>query len=410
VGTVLLTLFLPAFAARVAWMYAGQLLPIGPVGLGLSAFFSAGLGAGLVRYRVEKRVHPRLTPRRFVSGAFVRWLFFLWPLVLLLVANASTDNTFTPRSVIVLVLVGGLFAGFTAGATIPLADWLGLLRPADAALTAIVERVATQVGHRPKSVWVAESAMANAWVLFVGREMFWTSRALEVLDEDEIAAVTAHELGHLTESKAVTRTRILRLALVFPPCAARPLAGELGPWTVALLIVGFLIMDRMVGRIARRMESRADELAHTHEGDSGTYARALAKIYEANMVPPVLRGKGGVHGHLYDRMTAAGATPPYPRPKPPSRLRSSGASVVPLILGVITLLLMRVFFVAYGAVSGEQGVQLAATVGGVDDQMLETLGEEADERGADSEAQIFFDAADYVELGSGASAQPPASE
>ena len=51
---------------------------------------------------------------------------------------------------------------------------------------------------------------------------------------------------------------------------------------------------------------------------AGTYARALEKIYEANLLPVVLREKR-VHPDLYDRLVAAGATPAYARPKPPPR-------------------------------------------------------------------------------------------
>lgn len=65
------------------------------------------------------------------------------------------------------------------------------------------------------------------------------------------------------------------------------------------------------------MEERSDELGHAHEGETaGTYARALEKLYEANLMPVVGPAKE-VHPHLYDRMIAAGVTPDYPRPTPP---------------------------------------------------------------------------------------------
>ena len=54
-----------------------------------------------------------------------------------------------------------------------------------------------------------------------------------------------------------------------------------------------------------------DELRRPH-------AVALETIYKQNLVPAVLR-KPGAHGHLYDRLTAAGSPPAWPRPTPPER-------------------------------------------------------------------------------------------
>jgi hypothetical protein len=80
------------------------------------------------------------------------------------------------------------------------------------------------------------------------------------------------------------------------------------------------------------MEVRADRLGREHEGEiQGTYARALEKMYEANLLPVVMRGKGPIHPHLYDRLTAAGAPPPYPRPKPPRRIVLAWVPIILLI-------------------------------------------------------------------------------
>jgi hypothetical protein len=90
------------------------------------------------------------------------------------------------------------------------------------------------------------------------------------------------------------------------------LAFEAGFLAVALLT----LLGR---RLSRRLEGRADELSRAHEGAPGTYARALAKIYEVNLVPPVTAGRGATHPHLYGRLVAAGGAPDYERPKPPAR-------------------------------------------------------------------------------------------
>jgi tetratricopeptide (TPR) repeat protein len=75
-------------------------------------------------------------------------------------------------------------------------------------------------------------------------------------------------------------------------------------------------------RVARRMEERSDKMAQSQEAEPGLYARALEKLYQANLMPVVLAGKRHVHPHLYDRLVTAGVTPTYPRPRKPSMLWS----------------------------------------------------------------------------------------
>jgi tetratricopeptide (TPR) repeat protein len=67
------------------------------------------------------------------------------------------------------------------------------------------------------------------------------------------------------------------------------------------------------------MERRADRVAHGHEVQPGRYASALEQLYRENLAPVVMPQRRAIHPHLYDRMTAAGAEPAYPRPAPPPR-------------------------------------------------------------------------------------------
>jgi hypothetical protein len=72
-----------------------------------------------------------------------------------------------------------------------------------------------------------------------------------------------------------------------------------------------------LGKLARRMEVRADAAATQNQASEGVYARALERLYQVSHIPVVMPGKRKVHPHLYDRMIAAGVTPEYPRPTPP---------------------------------------------------------------------------------------------
>ena len=99
---------------------------------------------------------------------------------------------------------------------------------------------------------------------------------------------------------------------------------------VGSCLVAYLLVRRMV----LVLEKRADSAGTAHEGEAGTYARALEKLYEVNLMPAVTRSWLPTHPHLYDRLLAAGIQPDYPRPKPPSRWR---AKVAMTLLFLITL-------------------------------------------------------------------------
>ena len=76
---------------------------------------------------------------------------------------------------------------------------------------------------------------------------------------------------------------------------------------------------RFLGRRRRRMEVRADVFGSWLHEEKGIYARALAKLCEANEMPAVMHHKRLPHPHLYDRMLVAGITPDFPRPNRPAR-------------------------------------------------------------------------------------------
>src|SRR5258708_337607 len=77
-----------------------------------------------------------------------------------------------------------------------------------------------------------------------------------------------------------------------------------------VIMAGFIFLNRR----RRRMEIRADVFGRWLHADKSIYARALAKLYQANETPAVMSRKRMVHPHLYDRLLAAGITPDFPRP------------------------------------------------------------------------------------------------
>ena len=103
-----------------------------------------------------------------------------------------------------------------------------------------------------------------------------------------------------------------------------------------------MIVPRLFRKFSRSMERRADKAATANEGDAGTYARALAQLYQDNLVPAV--GARPTHPHLYDRMLAAGVAPDFPRPAPARRMGLNGYFFIILLAVVIACLVMPNLF------------------------------------------------------------------
>ena len=110
---------------------------------------------------------------------------------------------------------------------------------------------------------------------------------------------------------------VFSVATEFPSPSPRPTGKGLGEekFRSDQFSANFHVDLFRLGILAHTMEVQADRIARTHEGESGVYARALARIYENNLVPAVFEQKH-THPHLYDRLVSAGVRPEYPRPEP----------------------------------------------------------------------------------------------
>jgi hypothetical protein len=69
-------------------------------------------------------------------------------------------------------------------------------------------------------------------------------------------------------------------------------------------------------------------------------ARALARLYEDNLIPAVLPGRGRTHPDLYDRLLAVGVQPDFPRPTAPSSNTVHGVLLC-VLLGILTVLTLN---------------------------------------------------------------------
>jgi Zn-dependent protease with chaperone function len=312
------------------------------------------------------------------------------------VAAALMPASLDARAAAILVSCTALFAAILAGLNLPVARALGLARPAGGRLAAVVARAGQKVGVQPRAVHVIPWSAANALALPIPRKLAFTCHILEVLDDAELEAVTVHELGHLSEPWQVSLARSSGVLVLLPLVAARPIVGSLGWPALAVAVVLVLAAIVLLRKLARRMEERADRLAHGT--DPATYARALERIYRANMIPAVLPGRRRIHPDLHDRLVAAGAAPAYARPRPPSRWTSIGASLAALVPLAAWVLLAHAGPALLRAGAHSEGRILAAVAasgGGAWD--LYELGTIRSRRGDGEGAVVMLRAASVVE-------------
>src|SRR6185369_4426250 len=148
-------------------------------------------------------------------------------------------------------------------------------------------------------------------------ELLFSERLLRLHADKEIAAICAHELGHLSESK-LTRVGRLMGSMAIAPCLfVKPVFYTWGPAGVLFLLAGSWLLFLAARALSRTLEVRADRIGYANEADPGSYARALARLHEDNLIPAVMPRKT-THPDLYDRLVNIGSPPDYVRPAKPS--------------------------------------------------------------------------------------------
>lgn len=276
----------------------------------------AGLfGAMLGNYPLDRAVYPRLHFRFWLHQAVATWGLRFGFLGALVLAACLMPAQFGWGMVTV---VGGYLAFHAAlqrGLFLQYLRWVNFLQPANPRLQEIVNAQSARLGIRPRATWLMGGVQALAYAFPTTRELAFSQRLLEICTEEEVSVICAHELAHLTESKAVLTARMLGSLSLFPFIFMRPAIHWFGPLGFVVPLVALLILVPFTRRLSMRMEKRADKVGTDSQLNEGVYAGALEKIYRENQVPAVNASNRQTHPHLYDRMIAAGLTPDYPRPR-----------------------------------------------------------------------------------------------
>jgi len=309
----------------------------------LLAGFACWVGAMAGTYFFDHEVYPWITPQDWLHQALANWtLRFAWCLFFLVVIAAMPD-VLDWRA---WALSGALIAAYVVwawGGLVWCCGRLRLLKPPSERLKRLVAEVSAKLNISSPRVWLLKSPAAAAFALPYSRDLFFSERLLSLHSDDEVASICAHELGHLGESKAALAGRFLGALAFLPWAFLKPLRHLLGEWVYAVALLGLtsFIFLRLAKRLSRRLETRADSIAQANEGQSGTYARALARLYEENLLPAVLPRRRHTHPDLYDRLLAVGVQPDYQRPEPPNPATYPG--ILLMLLFVILIMLRFIY-------------------------------------------------------------------
>ncbi len=300
---------------------------------------SAFLGAVFAGYFLSRELHPPLRFRLWLH-LLAAGLLLIIPMWLLIVVTAfAMPDHFGLTTWIFATGVFLTILAFRFGLGLLILKWFGLLRPATDHLNALVAEASQKLGVPVRKSWILSTYVANAAAFPLERQLLFTDKLISILNDDEIQAVCAHELGHLDEPKVVLFIRLLGSFIFFPWIFCRPLLslGDNGTATFGFLVIGIFVLWIVVIRVARSMEKRADKIVGDFQVDGAIYARALARLYESNGSPAVMSSLSTkIHPNLYDRMLAAGVTPDFPRPLPAkSQCWTSYFMWLCLILGLI---------------------------------------------------------------------------
>jgi Zn-dependent protease with chaperone function len=328
-------LFIPILLAASHWLFFAPASP--------AVGFFAGLGGALLGgFPMDRALFPELN--------FGRWSYLLVATLLLqflqsaafLSALAFMPDRLDGRAV--ALTAGFLAAQFAVlfGLNLQFLRWLRLLRPASPHLVGLVAEASARQGVPVRATWELDGPHANALAFVMTGDLAFTTKLLALAPDDEIAAICAHELGHLSESRWVRAGRAIGSLALMPFIFATPLLHCFGPGALMGLAVTWYLLLRLSRRLARSMEKRADRIATDQSAHDQVYARALERIYRINQMPVALRRSATrIHPDLYDRLLAAHYPPDYPRPAPPARWAWTSAIFFVALVGLAAVAIWR---------------------------------------------------------------------
>lgn len=337
---VWLALILPTLLAFVSDVGAGS-LGASP-SLSQPGFWTVWLaafaGVMTVRYGwVRELWGPRVTIRSWLAGCLVLLVLFIPHVIVFLLLVFLMPDEPSARAAVIFGAGVLITAILVRGGGLLLLRLIGVVRAAPPSVTEMVGLLALEM-KVPGKVEVLElhwpQVNAVAWVMH--RTVGFSRAMLNLMREDEVRAVAAHELAHLMEPRWVKTVRIAHVFAYLPIVLLIKYGGSAGPAFGFVLAIAIPLAYR---RFTRNLEKRADRVEREAIVDPAPYMRSLLSLYEANLAPAVMPGAQS-HPHLYDRLLAGGIQPDFPRPRPPSRAKPLLSALAATIIAVVLMFMM----------------------------------------------------------------------
>jgi Zn-dependent protease with chaperone function len=307
----------------------------------MSMVFVAAIGAVAGAIPMDREVFPRIAMRELLRQVAAGWLMRFLRWVVFLMAIALMPEHFNGRAAIVGMLVLVLCILWDRGGFIYFGQWLGLfIRPSER-LERIVEDTGAKMNVLPDGLWTMRASFAQAFAKPATRTLIFTDRLLQVCSDEEIGTICAHELGHLSETRRQYYKRYVLWLMFLPWVFFKPMVNTFNLAGFMVLLLLTIMGPLIYRRVSRKLELRADRIAHANEPKEEAYARALLRLYEDGLLPAVHAREDATHPHLYDRLVAAGLTPGFPRPKAPGSMAWHGVLFSSLLGILATVMILR---------------------------------------------------------------------
>jgi Zn-dependent protease with chaperone function len=306
------------------------------------------LAAYLGTFPLDLEVFPRISLTDLLFHAAIGCTMQFLLCFVFLGATVMMPNQFNYIAWAIGAVVLIMWVIWTNGGFIWLGRRLGLFQVAPDRLLRIVFDTSARMNISFREVLMMRSPLAQALAFPRECKLMFTQRLLDLLSDEEVSAVCAHELAHFTESKMSQLLRSMRILIYLPWVFFNPLIHAFGQ-SAFFVLCGITVLGHFLFRkLSRKLESRADRMAKANEGDSGTYATALTKLYADNLVPAVTAKNRSTHPHLYDRLLSAGIVPDFPRPAPASAMAWNGLVFAGLTGGLFAVFVLRLMGVFNG--------------------------------------------------------------
>jgi Zn-dependent protease with chaperone function/Tfp pilus assembly protein PilF len=321
--------------------YPQSALPVAKIWIEWLAYAAALAGALWTNAQVEGEMEdcpPALRPE--LENFIILFSIFYSAIIPCFIAAIWMPPDWGLKSLLVIGIFILVMGFLLRGGVLTVLRPFGLIAPANERVMGIVAEATARTGVPTRKCYILLWRRINAFAFPFGKIMAFSSSALEALTDEELIVLCAHELAHLCEPLRSLAIRLLGTLVFFLIIVVGSHLPQGGGWSIIfiyLLVIYLLVL--LVRSNGRKMEVRADEMAHRSEREPGTYARALEKAYRGNSTPVVMGTKRQTHPDLYDRMAAAGITPEYPRPEKPSqRGKFYFLGTATVIAGVLSLL------------------------------------------------------------------------